>query len=198
MYRSQQINREKVLELFYYDETSKSCLRWAKDVCAGKFKSKVNVKSGEAVGSLSGAYYITTIEKKRVKVHRLVYTLCIGDIPQGMCVEHINGIGNDNRITNLRLASRSHNMQNRKMQHNNKTGIAGVEYTVRQGRSPYYSASWYDLDGKHRRKTFATSVYGDEGAKAKAVEARLQFIEILNANGRAYTERHIGEIANEV
>lgn len=198
MYRAKQIDRQKVIELFYYDESSKSCLKWAKDRYTGQYRSRLNVKRGQDVGAISGNYYITTINKQKMKVHRLVYTLCIGDIPTGMCVEHINGDGTDNRVANLRLASRSHNMQNRKVQYNSKTGIAGVEYVVRQGRSPYYSASWYDLDGKHRRKTFATSIYGEEGAKAKAIEARLQFIDILNANGRAYTERHVGEIANEL
>lgn len=43
------------------------------------------------------------------KVHRLVVLAFIGDIPEGMHVNHRNGIKSDNRIENLEIVSPSEN-----------------------------------------------------------------------------------------
>lgn len=42
-------------------------------------------------------------------VHRVVYTACYGEIPEGMQVNHINEIKTDNRIDNLNLMSSKEN-----------------------------------------------------------------------------------------
>lgn len=42
-------------------------------------------------------------QKKQVRVHRIVYAAAHGRIPEGMVVDHINGIKNDNRLCNLQL-----------------------------------------------------------------------------------------------
>lgn len=44
--------------------------------------------------------------------HRLVWNIHYGAIPEGMVVDHINGDKLDNRIENLRLATKSQNAQN--------------------------------------------------------------------------------------
>ena len=51
--------------------------------------------------------------KKRVVVHRLVYSAFVGDI-DGKFIDHINGDRNDNRLENLRLATIQQNQFNRK------------------------------------------------------------------------------------
>jgi hypothetical protein len=57
------------------------------------------------------------------KVHRLVLQEFIGPIPEGMAAEHLNHIRDDNRLSNLRIATHSEN-------HRNKTSYFGhrVEY----------------------------------------------------------------------
>ena len=49
-----------------------------------------------------------------------------GEIPDGLIIDHVNGIGFDNRICNLRLATQSQNLCNKRVQSNSLTGIKGV------------------------------------------------------------------------
>jgi hypothetical protein len=47
------------------------------------------------------------------RVHRVVWKLFYGeDPPEGMEIDHINRVKTDNRITNLRIATRKENAQN--------------------------------------------------------------------------------------
>lgn len=68
--------------------------------------------------------YGTTVGKNRktVKLHRwITFT------PKGIDVDHINHSGLDNRDENLRMSTRSENLQNRKgATIRNKSGIRGV------------------------------------------------------------------------
>lgn len=66
-----------------------------------------------AVGSLrSDGYKTVTIRGKHNKAHRIVWTMHNGTIPEGLVVDHINGDRSDNRIENLRLATRQQNQNN--------------------------------------------------------------------------------------
>jgi hypothetical protein len=50
-------------------------------------------------------------------------------------VDHINGVGIDNRSTNLRCCSRSQNLWNQKARRNNSSGSKGVSYcSTRKGK----------------------------------------------------------------
>ena len=60
---------------------------------------------------------------KNKKIHRLI----MGE-PIGKDVDHINHNKLDNRISNLRICSRSENHHNSKIQKNNATGYKGVHY----------------------------------------------------------------------
>lgn len=60
------------------------------------------------------------------KAHRVAWMIARGGIPDGMVVDHINGNQSDNRLPNLRLATQSQNLFNKRVQVNNKAGIKGV------------------------------------------------------------------------
>lgn len=60
---------------------------------------------------------------KMISMHRQI----MGN-PHGMEVDHINGDKRDNRRCNLRVATKSQNQQNRKINKNNKTGFKGISY----------------------------------------------------------------------
>lgn len=50
--------------------------------------------------------------KNHCLVHRLVYETFVGEIPEGMEIDHINTIRTDNRLENLRCVTRKENHNN--------------------------------------------------------------------------------------
>jgi hypothetical protein len=68
---------------------------------------------------------------KRYLVHRIVYLMFYGTDPKELLVDHINGVTNDNRPENLRLATASQNAKNMHgpMKHS-KTGVLGVHWNT--------------------------------------------------------------------
>ena len=60
--------------------------------------------------------------------HRIIWEMHNGPIPEGMQIDHINHVRDDNRIENLRLVSHKTNHRNRTMQSNNSSGVTGVSW----------------------------------------------------------------------
>ena len=59
--------------------------------------------------------------------HRVAWFLHYGEWPDKQ-IDHINGVRDDNRISNLRLATNSQNQCNRKRPSNNTSGFKGVSW----------------------------------------------------------------------
>lgn len=99
----------------------------------GIFTWKVNkgrVKAGSVAGTDNGdGYRRIGIDGNYHLEHRLAFLFMTGEMPKaGMDVDHRNGIKDDNRFSNLRVVTKSVNLQNqRKAQRNNlSTGIPNV------------------------------------------------------------------------
>jgi len=67
-----------------------------------------------------------------MREHRFAFLSMKGEIPK--CVDHINGIKNDNRWENLRTATRSENNRNVGLRADNITGVKGVYIRKNTGK----------------------------------------------------------------
>jgi hypothetical protein len=66
--------------------------------------------------------------------HSLLIHRVILEAPAGVEVDHINGNGLDNRRSNLRLATKSQNMQNMRLSRINTSGFKGVCWDKDRGK----------------------------------------------------------------
>ena len=68
------------------------------------------------------------VGKDQIYAHRICWAMYHGtDIPDGMQVDHINGIRDDNRISNLRIVTQTQNSRNMRKRDNNRSGVTGVK-----------------------------------------------------------------------
>jgi hypothetical protein len=85
-------------------------------------------KAGSIAGAVHHQGYIRIgVNKKYYQAHRLAWLYVHGVLPKDQ-IDHINGIRNDNRISNLRECNNLENQQNCGVYKNNKSGYTGVFY----------------------------------------------------------------------
>ena len=88
--------------------------------------SAKRIKIGDIAGSpQSRGYRQIKINGKNYQLHRLVWLYVHGSFPTH-CIDHINGVKHDNRLSNLREATSAENMQNVKRYKSNSSGFIGV------------------------------------------------------------------------
>ncbi len=112
-------------------------------------------RSGRPRKGSASRYECIRINRKAYYVHRLVFLLMTGQMPEGE-VDHINGDKKDNRWCNLRDVSRKQNMQNMKTTEKNVSGVMGVNWhtvarkwmaSITSSRETLYLgifADWFD------------------------------------------------------
>lgn len=77
---------------------------------------------------LSGRGYLTvSLRGKTFAVHRIMAVVFL-DAPQNLDTDHVNGDRTDNRLENLRLATRAQNMVNSRAARSNTSGFKGVSW----------------------------------------------------------------------
>lgn len=112
---------EILSEFLEYDPSVPGCLKWRK-------KPSSKTVAGSQAGSFQKkrGYYYVTLHRRKYLSHRVIWALCNGSLPDGMDIDHIDMDSSNNRIENLRQATRSENHMNRRVRPNNKTGIKGL------------------------------------------------------------------------
>lgn len=107
------------------------------DPATGELRWKIRregVKLGAIAGSLDALGYRTIgISGKVYKAHRLAWFIHHGAWPE-RGLDHINEVRDDNRLVNLRLATKGQNGANRGKTKSNKSGFKGVSQHKRSGR----------------------------------------------------------------
>ena len=108
-----------------YLDYSDWSLRWSKDVGTAK-------KGGIAGSEIGRGYRQLKYKGRRYLCHRVIFYFSHGYLPEQ--VDHIDGNTGNNNPSNLRAATPSQNMINRKHQKNNKSGFRGIDWMHRQGQ----------------------------------------------------------------
>lgn len=180
-------------QIFYYDESSPTCLKWRSTRYNPRFNNITVLKDSNA-GCLR--FYkdntprnsAVSIDNKSYYIHRVIYEMLNNiEIPTGCVIDHRDGNPHNNRISNLKLVAIVDNSHNVKKMSHNTSGITGVTYST---SSNTWRAIWHDGNGKQRNKSFSVNKYGETLAKQLAIEARELAIKELKEKGYLYTERH--------
>ena len=98
-------SKERLLEVYEYRD--------------GNLYNKINRgtrgKKGARVGyPISGGYFQLQLDSKKFLLHRLVYIMHYGSIPEDLVIDHKDGDNQNNRIENLRVVTLQENSFNTK------------------------------------------------------------------------------------
>jgi HNH endonuclease len=161
------IDCSEVREWFRYDVQSGEIF-WNKTgygVFPGK-RAGANIKTGPDKRPYRGISFKGNV----LLAHRVAWVIARGAIPQGMTIDHIDGDGLNNKLNNLRLATRPVNNRNKRLYKNNTSGCAGVTWIRREAK--WIAFAYHDGARKHLG-TFVD--IADAIACRKAAEAKLGF-----------------------
>lgn len=154
-------------------------------------KGRVRNKRRGSIVCGSGARPRLSFWKKKkrtqILISRLVAESFIGDIPDGMVVDHINGMPSDNRVENLRIISSS---ENNRAFAKKRSGSASIYRGVSVGKSGCIWAGVY-RDKKYKYLgMFETEIQAALARDRAAIrfgykKEALNFPDIANETQRA-------------
>jgi len=128
------ISPEEVLSVIEYNSVTGSFFWKWRVGDRKKFQTWNTRFAGKPCASISKDGYLRIrIGEKTYPAHRLAWLIYYRESPDAI-IDHINRDRFDNRIVNLRLVTHSENMQNRKLQINNKSGFRGVSWDSKYGK----------------------------------------------------------------
>ena len=101
---------------------------------------------GKVAGNVdSRGYRKIMVKGHNFRAHRICWVIAYGSEPANE-IDHINGLKDDNRLRNLREATRSQNCMNMKVRSDNKSGFKGVYW--REHAKRFTASIW--KDGKRK------------------------------------------------
>lgn len=158
---------ERAKALFVYNEDTGDLI-WENP-------SGRRVKKGDIAGRVNNTGHLGIgIDGSRYQAHQIIWVWFNGEIPEGYEVDHKDENKLNNRIQNLRLATRSQNMCNITMKRTNKSGFKGVSFHVASGK---WGASVVVDRKKHYLGLYETSEEAADVAAAKRKELHGKFFK---------------------
>ena len=148
--------QERLKELLHYDPET-GVFTWRN---TGRGRSNANGVAGTT--NAKGYRYIC-VDSSTHRAHRLAYLYVHGEMPDGL-LDHKDQDPGNNRIANLRPATKSQNGLNRGPQTNNISGHTGVHWDK---GSQKWKAYIY-IDGKHRHLGLFTNILDAVAARKEA------------------------------
>lgn len=119
------ITLEQLHNLLHYDPET-GVFTWR---TTNKYRREIKVGDRAGYADAKG-YWLHRVNGATYLAHRLAWFYVHGEWPPHQ-VDHINGIRDDNRISNLRLATRTQNARNRALRSDNTSGHAGIHFDKR-------------------------------------------------------------------
>ena len=155
----EKLTQDRLKQLVSYDPES-GLIRWA-----GEKRSRVKI--GALVGSkMKKGYLRAGIDKRLYMCHVIAWLYVYGDFPEGQ-IDHINGVKDDNRISNLRISTPSGNAQNKKhARSDSKSGLMGA---LRSG------GSWIARLTTNGETTYLGKFKSPEDASKAYINAKRRF-----------------------
>ena len=164
----------EALKLFRYDyETGVLYWRW-------RNSNRVPKTLEAGTQRKSSGYLYVQVHGRLYLVHRVVMLMCYGFCGEGLEVDRINHVRNDNRLCNLRFVTRSENQRNQSLSSKSSTGVTGVYFS--KARKKYVAQIM--VDGE---KIFLGRFETLEEAAAARAEANLKF-NFHNNHGKGRAE----------
>jgi len=178
-------------DYFYYDETSPSCLRWKVERRRGYKHNQIHVEKDSPAGNCESdsIYFRVSLDYKKHSIHRVIWELFNGAIPDGHRIDHYDQDTKNNKISNLRCIPNPLNNRNCSMASDNKSGVTGVS-RKNDPKYPLWRATWVNTEGVKKEKCFSILKYGNDCAFNMACAYRAMIIAELNLRGQGYTGSH--------
>jgi hypothetical protein len=114
------LTQKQLKKVFYYDPNTGFFTRLLKRSNACKMEPRRGILQSQG-------YYKVYIHPRRYYAHQLAWLYVYGKFPEGE-LDHVNRDYSDNRIANLRQASRQQNSINQKLRSDNRSGYKGVTW----------------------------------------------------------------------
>lgn len=119
---------------------------------------------------LNGKQHLTSYVRAYDRVTKrslLLHRLLLGALPEE-CIDHANGNGMDNRLCNLRIATRTENQHNRRARRDCASGYKGV------GPAPYSKAKPWQVRFTDKGKRYFLGTFKTKEAAAQAYNDKIK------------------------
>lgn len=187
-------------DLFLYDETSSSCLRWKINYAwtGTYFRCRIGSEVGGlqlSKNSKKSNYYRVGIKKKMYRIHRIILIMSGVNLDEKLVVNHINCKSTDNRISNLEVCTVAENARRHKghiggtvsTNTSGKTGVIFRRNILKSGKASEAYLAHYTENSKLKTKTFKIESGDYSSAFKLASDFRDSKIRELNENGAGYS-----------